>query len=517
MSRDDSTPSRDEPANAGDRSTATMAREGSITFAGNIVGKLFGFLIIAVITRLVSPSVYGLFILATSIILFVQAFGNLGLPKAIDYFVPQYLSDGEHDKARGVIVVVFSLVLLSSGIVAGVVVLASGTLADAFEEPSLRVALLVLSVTIPFLAVYNALLASFSAIKRLKYRVYMRDVIRPTVRLLATAALLLFGYGLLGVVGGYLVGLVVAIVAGMVFLLRNAPRIVNARTTRVSSRPLLSYSVPLAFAGIIYIFLGQIDYFVIGYFADSEDVGIYRVGYALAANLMIFSSSLGPIFKPLIAESKENTDEVRTRYRTATRWIAGLTLPVLLVVSFGASAYLSVVFTPQYTVAAVAVVILAVGCTVSAACGGPDGTLLQGLGYSRLVFINTAVLLFINLSVSVLLVPRIGITGAAIGTGSALTVNGLLAVWEAHRYHGVHPFTRDLGKVLLAGVPAAAGAAVVVLLIDIPLLVAGVLPVVVFALYAGTLHATDAFTADDAEIAAQISPALRTAIQRSRR
>ena len=500
-----------------DESTATMAREGSITFGGNIIGKLFGFLIIAIITRLVSPSVYGLFILATSIILFVQAFANLGLPKAIDYFVPQYLSNGEHDKARGVIFVVFTLVLLSSGVVAVVIVLTAETLADAFGEPSLRVALLVLSITVPFLAIYNALLASFSAIKRLKYRVYMRDVIRPTVRLLATAALLLIGYGLLGVVGGYLVGLLVSIIAGVYFLRKSAPRIVEARTTRVASRPLLWYSVPLAFASIIYIFLGQIDYFVIGYFEGSEDVGIYRVGYALAANLMIFSSSLGPIFKPLIAETKTDKEAVRTRYRTATRWIAGLTLPVMLVVGFGASAYLSVVFTPQYTVATVAVVVLAVGCTISASCGGPDGTLLQGLGYSRLVFINTAILLVINVGVSVLLVPRIGITGAAIGTGTALTVNGLLAVWEAHRYHGVHPFTRDLGKVLFATLPATAGAVVIVLLIDIPLLVAISLPIVVFTLYIGTLHLTDAFTEDDAEIAAQLSPALKKAIAKSRR
>ncbi|MDL5361704.1 flippase [Halalkalicoccus sp. NIPERK01] len=502
---------------SGNDSTATMAREGSITFVGNLIKKGFGFLIIAVITRLVSPSVYGLFILATSIILFVQAFATLGLPKAIDYFVPQYLSDGEHDKARGVILVVFALVLATSAVVAGLIVLGAGTIAAAFDEPALGVALLVLSVTVPFLAVYNALLASFSAIKRLKFRVYMRDVIRPTVRLIATAALLLAGYGLLGVVGGYLIGLVVAIVAGVYFLRENAPRIVGAETTRVPSRPLLWYSVPLAFASIIYIFLGQIDYFVVGYFYGSEEVGIYRVGYALAANLMIFSSSLGPIFKPLIAETKADRAAVRTRYRTATRWIAGLTLPVALVVAFGASAYLSVVFTPQYTVATAAVVILAVGITISAACGGPDGGLLQGLGYSRLVFLNTAVLLVINVGVSVLLVPRIGITGAAIGTASALTVNGLLAVAEGHRFHDVHPLTRDLGKILLAAVPAAIGASAVVLAVDSPYVVAFALPAVVFTLYVGTLHLTNAFTAEDGEIAAQISPALRRAIALSRR
>lgn len=515
MSGDGSTPTRTSFPD--DASTATMAREGSIAFGGNLVKKVFGFAIVAVITRLVSPSVYGLFILATSIILFVQAFANLGLPEAIDYFIPQHLSDDEHGEARGVFVAVAAIMLVSSVVVAGLIVLSADRIASAFDEPSLRAALWLLSITVPFLAIYNGLLASFSAIKRLKFRVYMRDVIRPTVRLVTTAALLLLGYGLLGVVGGYLVGIVVAIAAGLVMLRRNAGFIFEAATVRVASRSLLSYSVPLAFAGIIYIFLGQIDYFVIGYFLDSEEVGIYRVGYALAANLMIFSGSLGPIFKPLIAEAKDDTPAVRTRYQIVTRWVAGLTLPLAITVALGASAYLSIVFTPQYTVAAAAVVILAGANLISASCGGPDGTLLQGLGYSRLVFFNTALLLGINVVVSVLLVPRIGITGAAVGTASALTANALAAALEAYHFRGVHPLTAELGKVLSSAVPAAAFGAGVVLTVDSPMMVAVILPVVVFVVYAAMLYLTDAFTDDDAEIAVQISPAARRAIDLSRR
>lgn len=500
-----------------DTSTATMAREGSIAFGGNVIKKVFGFAIVAVITRLVSPSVYGLFILATSIILFVQAFANLGLPEAIDYFVPQHLNDGEYGKARGVLLTVTGVVLVSSTVVAGLVVLSADLIADAFDEPSLRAALWLLSATVPFLAIYNALLGSFSAIKRLKFRVYMRDVIRPTVRLVTTAALLLLGYGLLGVVGGYLVGVVVAISAGVVMLWRNARYVFETDAVRVAPRPLLSYSVPLAFAGIIYIFLGQIDYFVIGYFLESEEVGIYRVGYALAANLMIFSGSLGPIFKPLIAEAKEDTPAVRTRYQIVTRWIAGLTLPVAITVALGASAYLSVVFTPQYAVAAAAVVILAGANLISASCGGPDGTLLQGLGYSRLVFVNTALLLGINVAVSVLLVPRIGITGAALGTASALTANALAAVLEAYHFRGIQPLTVELGKVLLSAVPAALAGGGVVLVIESVYVVAVALPPIVFVVYGAMLYLTDAFTEDDAEIATQISPAARRAIRTVRR
>ena len=492
-----------------DTSAQTLARQSSIAFGGNLIKKVFGFLIVAVITRLVSPSVYGLFILATSIVLFVQAFASLGLPKAVDYFVPQYLQSGERGKARGVIVEVVLLVLITSGLTAVVIYVSAGTIAAAFDEPALATALIVLTITIPLLAIYNVLLASFNAIKRLQYRVYTRDIVRPTVRLTATAALLFLGYGLLGLVGGYVVGLLTAIVVGTVLLRRRVPEITEVQTRTVKPRSLLWYSMPLAVAGVIYTVLGQVDYFVIGYFQSSEGVGIYRVGYMLAANLLIVFSSVSPVFKPLIAEAKDDDEAVQQRFRTAMRWVAGLTLPLALTLAIGAEVYLALVFTPQYAVAGAAVVVLCVGYFVSVTCGGPDGALLQGMGYSRLVFANTILLVLTNITVSILLVPRIGITGAAIGTASALAVAGIAALIEVYYLRGIHPFTTDLAKVFVAAVPAAVAGWLVTTLAPGLLLAAVGIPAAVLVTYAGVLVATDAFTEEDVEVAEQFGPDVR--------
>ena len=507
----------DSPAIEERSGTETMAREGSIAFGGNLLRKLLGFVIIAVITRMVSPSVYGLFVLATSIVLCVQLFASLGLPKAIDYFVPQLLSEEEYAQARGVIVEVSAIVIVTSVVTAGIVFATAGAIASAFNEPSLRIALLILSISIPFLAIYNVLLASFNAIKRLKYRVYTRDLVRPIVRLIGTVALLLAGYGLLGIVGGYLLGLAVAIVVGTALLVRNANRIVEARTQTVAPRPLLWYSLPLALAGIIYVLLGQIDYFVIGYYLTSEDVGIYRVGYMLAANLLIFLTAVAPIFKPLIAEAKEETATVERRYQTATRWVAGLTLPLAITLALGADAYLSVVFTPQYGVASVAVGVLCLGYLINVSCGGPDGTLLQGLGYTRLVAFNTVLLLGSNITLSIVLVPYFGIFGAALATATALTIAGVAAVAEVYYIRGIHPFTVDLGKVGLAALPAMAAGAALISVLERPLAIALALPVVVVGIYAFVLVISDAFTEDDAQIAAQLSPGIKRVVTMARR
>lgn len=489
----------------GDGATRTLAKQGSITFAGDVFKKIFGFLIVAVITRLVSPGIYGLFVLATSLVLLVQTLAGAGLPKAVDYFVPQHLHDGDTERAQRVVATVIALVVGLSTVVAVGVVYSRHAVAEIFGEPSLAFALLLLSVTLPMLAVYRVVLAGFSAVKQLQYRVYTRNIVRPVVRFVVTVVLLLTGYGLVGLLVGYIVGLFAAILVGAALFVRNVPQLVGRPNRFTSPTPLLAYSAPLAIAGLIYVILGQIDYFVLGVFASADEVGIYRVAYMLAANLLIFFAAISPVFKPLVAEVRHNDDAVEDRYRTATRWVAGLTLPVAIVLGLGGGVYLGLIFTEQYTVAALAVTFLSVGYLVNVVCGGPDGPLLQGLGYSRVVFFNTVLLLGTNLVLSILLVPPFGITGAAMATATALVVTGIANVSEAYLLRSIHPFTWSLVKLFLAGVPAtAAGGIVVVLFSD--MVVAIALPIVVGAVYSAGVVVSGAVTDKDVAFASEIGP-----------
>ncbi|MXV62380.1 oligosaccharide flippase family protein [Natronorubrum sp. JWXQ-INN-674] len=496
--------------NAGrDEGVSTLAKQGSITFAGNVVNGAFGFAIVMLMTRFVSPSVYGLFVLATSVILFMQVFANLGLPLAIDYFVPQYLDQGEHGKAKGVIVQVTATVLVTSSLVAFALAISAGYIGTFFQEPAMQVALLFLSVTIPMLAIYNVLLTSYYSIKKLQYRVIMRDLVRPTVRFAVTAGLLLIGYGLLGLIVGYVVGLFVAITIGAAVFVYKAWDLLTAEIELVAPAPLVKYSVPLAMTSVVFVLMGHVDYFVLGFFLDSDNVGIYRVGYMLGSGLMIIFNSLSPVFKPLIAETRDDIDLVEQRFRIMARWIAGITLPVAIFLSLGASSYLAVLYTPQYAEANVVVTLLAGAFLFNVTFGGPDGSLLQGLGYSRIVFANTLVLFGVNLIVSFALVPIVGIEGAAIGSATALFLVGGLTLGEVYYLDGIHPFTRDFAKVVGAGGPAIVAGAPVVYFLDSDIVIAAVLPIVVVGTYALTLIATDAFTDEDAQMAAEFSPTLR--------
>ncbi|TKX63342.1 oligosaccharide flippase family protein, partial [Halorubrum sp. SP9] len=274
----------------------------------------------------------------------------------------------------------------------------------------------------------------------------------------------------------------------------------------VSNRALLSYSLPLVLAGVIYSLVGQIDYFIIGYFLGSAEVGQYQVGFLLASNLLIALRAITPIFKPIVAENMSNNTLLQNRFTLTTRWVTILTIPPTLTLVLAPETYLSLLFTEQYTAAATAVVALSIGYLLNAAFG-PEGMMLEGLGHTRLTLLNTVVLVGVNGTLDALLVPTLGILGAGIATGTALTVAGMAGVIEIYYLRGIHSFSRGLVRVwtaallpLLVGIVIVTNTGGLVLVISLPILV-------VFSFVVG-LRLIGGFTSEDVQVATQFDERL---------
>lgn len=490
-----------------DSGVFTLAKQGSITFFGNILGKALGFAFVIIATRLVTPSKYGVFTLGLSIVLFVQGFTSLNIYRSIDYFVPKFLNDTDYGRAKKTIQNVFTIGIIASSLGTVAVFLTREQIATLFNEPGLGVVLSLFVLLIPLQTINRTLLASFNSIKKMEYRVVMQNIANPLTRIVGASVLIIGGAGLLGLVGGYLLGLVVAILCGAAFLVHGAGWIRNTTPEPISNRDLFSYSLPLVLAGVIYSLVGQIDYFVIGYFLGSDDVGQYRVAYLLSSNLLIVLSAITPIFKPMVAESKSNDSVLEKRYQLATRWVTMLTLPLTIILILAPDVFLTLLFTSEYSLASASVVALTVGYLLNASFG-PEGMMLEGLGNTGLTLVNTFVLVGVNGLLDVLLVPRFGILGAGIATGSALTIAGLAGVIEIYFLRSIHPYSLWLLRVAVAALlPLIVGRVLVTYLAGI-LQTALFLPVLVVVTYVIGLRITGGFNNDDREVASRIDTRL---------
>jgi len=485
----------------------TLATQGGITFAGNVVGKVLGFAFVAISTRIVTKAEFGLFTLGLSIVGLIQAFASMNIYRSVDYFVPQYLSESDYGKAKRTLQNVFLIGIATSIVGAVVLFFIRHQLASVFDEARLDAVLLVFVLLIPLQTAFRILISSFNSMKRMSYRVLVKDVLSPLMRTVFVVGFVFGGAGVTGLVGGYVVGIAIAVAFGAVFLAFEADWLRNSKSEPVSNRSLVSYSLPLVFAGIIYSLVGQVDYFVVGYFMTTSDVAQYRVTYLLAGNLLLVLTAITPVFKPIVAENKSDTTVLESKYQLATRWVTMLTIPMAITLAVAPQIYLSILFTREFSLAGATVVALTVGYLLNASFG-PEGMFLEGLEYAKHALLNTLVLVSVNGILDIILVPRLGIVGAGLAAGTALTVAGATGVCEIYLLRSVWPFNWKLFRVWIAAVfPVVAGLAIGPLNVS-EVQTALVLPVVVGCSYLLGLRLTGGFSDDDRAVASRVDDRL---------
>ncbi|OYR55807.1 oligosaccharide flippase family protein [Halorubrum halodurans] len=485
-----------------DSGVTTLATQGGITFFGSIIGRGLGFVFTIGVTKLVSASTFGVYSLGLAIVLFTKSIADLSVYRGIDYYIPQYLLDENYDEARNLFATISVIALLGTGL--AVIVLWSFTpyLSSIFGEDRLTAILPVLALALPFLSFRDVTVRMFIAIKQLRYRVLLTNLLLPGGKLFITLVLIFAGYKLQGLVLGYLSSIIIVAFAGIVYLRRRVSWLFNGSIEGAELNNLFSYALPLVFAGVIHSTISQIDFFIIGYYPNttSEDLAIYKVANLLGINLLIFLNSLAPVFKPMVTEVKQDDQLLNSRYALAARWILLFSLPVALTLILAPRTYLSLLFTRVYAAGSGALIILVLGYLVNSSVG-PEGMVLEGLGFTKLTLANTALIVSVNAVLDILLIPRLGILGAAIGTAVGITCGVTAGVLELHYLRGLFPFEKRTIYVFLSGVPPLSVGWIATILIDSKLLLAVSLPFIILGTYLIFLRIFNVFGEEDRLVA----------------
>jgi O-antigen/teichoic acid export membrane protein len=148
----------------------------------------------------------------------------------------------------------------------------------------------------------------------------------------------------------------------------------------------------------------------------------------------------GPKISELFA--RRQLDRAAVIYQTATGWMVGLAWPIYLTLAIFAPVLVRV-FGPEFEAGAVPLRIAAIAMLVAAAAGPVDMILLMA-GRSTWNLANTVVALGANIVLNFLLIPRLGLAGAAIAWGVSIATNNLLPLTQVWFTMHLHPFGRGM-------------------------------------------------------------------------
>lgn len=424
-----------------------VAHGAAIVLAGTVVGLGLGFLARAVPARLLGPGEYGFLVLGFTVVNTLLVLVNLGLPAGVARNLPRCSS--LKDK-RGIVYSAVSITLPAAFVIMFLLLSQAETIAvEFFDDPELAPVIAVFAPVLPFLALQNLANSTFQGHKRAKEKVLISNVITPALRLVLVTVAILAGFGLLGASAGWMIGIALTASYAAYLLYREFPFLRSGSFTP-HHRMLLAFSLPLMISGAMITVLNQADNLLLGYFLESSDVGVYDAAFTVGKMVIAVQGAFAFLFLPVFSSLHVDGErrEMKRLYAIVTKWQVSLTLPVYLVILLFPDTLLSFLFGQEYSIGGIAMSILATGFFAHV-MAGLCGRALIALGYTRTVMWGNLGNGVLNLILNVLLIPLLGVTGAAVASAVSYVAFNSSFVYVLYRKTGILPFTRALARPLV--------------------------------------------------------------------
>ncbi len=444
------------PATDPGRGTRGMARGGLANIAGSALAGATGVMVTWIVARSLGKVEAGAFFSATAAFVLAGGLAKLGTGTGLVYWPARLRATGRSHLLGTCLrtglgpVFAFSLVL-SVAVWTTAPELARLTARHTPEFAAAHAGgLRVLAVFIPLQVLTDVLLTITRGYRSMRPTVLVDRVLRSALQLLTVSAagvLTLWTAASLPVfalawAAPYLpVTLFAAYAARRAYL---AGRPLDATSEPVERRRLRRefwrFTGPRAFAAVAQLALQRVDVLLVAALGGLGPAAVYAVAGRFVILIQFANQGISQSVQPRLAEalSTGDRDTANRFYQVSTGWLVLLTWPVNLLVILLAPHYLRI-FGDEYAAGAPAVRLLALAMLVATGCGMVDMVLAMA-GRTSLNLGNVLIALVVTIGLDVLLIPRFGATGAAVGLAGAMVANNLLPLIQVFRGARLHPF-----------------------------------------------------------------------------
>jgi O-antigen/teichoic acid export membrane protein len=231
----------------------------------------------------------------------------------------------------------------------------------------------------------------------------------------------------------------VAIAVVELVLKREVPARPRRTQVHPPKREWVSVGSQLLLVSGFVLLLGQTDTLMMGAMRGTTEAGIYAVASRLAVFTSFMFGAVNAIIAPQIAElhATERRRELQRVLTLGARVSFGFALPVAVVLWVAGEPLLGL-FGSSFGAGMPALVVLVAAQVVNCAAGAV-GSLMTMTGLqlrAAWVFGSSAL---VNVALNALLIPRLGIMGAALATATTMVGWNLLLVGMAFRYRRLDP------------------------------------------------------------------------------
>jgi O-antigen/teichoic acid export membrane protein len=435
-------------AGLADQGTGAVAgRFASLAYLFRIANAGIAFLTQILLARWMGAHEFGIYIYVWTWVVLLGTLTNVGLASSAQRFIPTYAERGQMALLRGFIDgsrwLAFGLASAFSAVgFAGVLLFGAHLEAWLIVPALLALACLPLFV---LTEVQDGIARTYDWAHVAMAPPYF---VRPTLLVLGIAVL-----HVAGVEANAVSAMAVAIAATWITALGQTVILNRRLKRRIPTGPKtfapvewLRVSFPQFLVEGFYLLLSYCDVIILERFVSPGEVGVYYAATKLASLVafVYFAVAAAAAHRFTELHVGERPEELSAFIGMSIRWtfVPSFAMAIVLLILGKPLLWL---FGPDFGAGYMILAILLVGLLARASIG-PVEKLLSMLGHQSVTAAIYALAFVVNIALNFALVPRFGLSGAAMATSAALVMESILLFAVAKRRLGLHVFIWGTSK-----------------------------------------------------------------------
>ncbi|MBI2653364.1 flippase [Candidatus Woesearchaeota archaeon] len=414
-----------------------------------------GYIVRLVLARNLSVEEFGLFYAVFAFLASLNLFKSLGFDKSLIKFIPEFYHSNRKDLIKSSMIFVMVMQLLTNLVTIAIVYLLADYLSIHFFH-SEKAGFVLKIMAIAFF------IDSFVVILKFGFQGFQNMflfALLDFVRMILVLAIIITGfklnYGILSPVLAYtIVPAILLLGFGFIFFRYVFPGFWNSRSfiDKKILRQISRYSFFTLATLSGALILQYTDTITLTYFAGLEAVALYNIAFPTSKILMYLPNAIGNLILPLASElwTKKRKDLLKAGLEALYKYSMVIIVPLVFVMFSFSDLIIAVLFGSQYVPAQNAMRVLLVG-VIFLTLYSINVYFVSGIGKPEIqtrIFYIAAVF---NLIGNIILIPIIGIMGAALTTSASYLIMMTASLIEVRKFIDLHFPVKIWIQTLLMG------------------------------------------------------------------
>jgi len=432
-----------------------LVHGAGIVFLFGIFGYLFSFLFKIIIARYFGPENFGIYTLTMTLLGMGVLFAGLGISVGIPRYIPLYKHSKEKKLLSGYINFIFKTLIFSSVFFSFFIFIFAENITNFFNFPiEFSLFLKIIAWVIPVKIIKKTIRSIFVAEKKIMYPQFTNNIVEKFLLVLGAIIIWHLNFGIIHLIILMALTTLLTLFFDIYFYKTKINLDISKKGT-YRIKEWIYFSIPLLFTSIFAYLISWTDNLVIGKFLEPTDLGIYSIAYSLAIALVFFQDIFGALFLPLISENyaKKKYSEITFLFKKSSAWVFGLTFPVFLIMAMYSKDILNIFYGASFELGYLPLMIIAFGLLIGISTGMSNQILILHKKTKLIFWVNIVIATF-NLILNIVLIPLIGIIGAAITSAASFVLQKFILLIFASKYEKIRFDWFYNLKFIIAGIPS---------------------------------------------------------------